>query len=135
VDRSELTRRLKAARALGGYTKPETLALQPLLKENRIPASRIKEMESVRGRVDIRPMELEVIARACGLPVEWFSAPFERLAGQTALHEQVEALERKVDRLLERPDPAKLLREVARQAAEDALAGDRPGRAGRTRTG
>jgi protein-disulfide isomerase-like protein with CxxC motif len=128
VDRSELARRLKAARALAGYTKPETLAQQPLLLANGIKASRIKEMESVKGRVEVRPMELDVIAEACGLPREFFSAPFERMAENAALAERMEAVERALEALAEAvPDLATLRAEAARQAAEDEAASSRPG--------
>lgn len=80
MNRAEQIRRLKAARALGGYTKPETLGQHPLLVENGIKESRIREFESIKGRASPAPMELAVIAKACGLPEEFFYAGFERMA-------------------------------------------------------
>ena len=124
MDRSELARRLKAARALAGFTKPATLAAQPLMQENGIKASRIREMESVKGRVEVRPMELEVIARACGLPEEWFTAPFERLRTGRSLGERLDSLEGLV-RALSPGDLDETLRRLAQLAREDADAARR----------
>src|SRR4051794_31623008 len=98
MERAELIRRLKAARALGGFTKPEALAMHPLLKENGIKESRIRELESMRGRADGRPMELAIIARACGLPEEFFSATFDRMESPSA-GERIQNLERDVSAL------------------------------------
>lgn len=105
MDRAELIRRLKAARALGGFTKPEALAMQPLLVENGIKESRIRELESMKGRADARPMELAIIARACGLPEEFFSASFERMS-DPGPSERLVRLEQAVTHLAESMDAA-----------------------------
>ena len=124
MDRRELARRLKAARALAGFTKPEALAQHPLVAENRIKASRIKELESVKGRIEVRPMELEVIARACGLPGEWFSAPFERLRTARSLEERLERVEQRLAGLTA-ADLDETVRRLAQLAREDRDAEDR----------
>lgn len=136
MDRAELARRLKAARALGGFTKPVGLARHPLLVENGIKDWKIRDFESLNGRTEPRPMELEVIAQACGLPAEWFSAPFERLAERTAASERLEELAQAVEALAGRvPEPEQLRRELARQAAEDAAASGAPAHSAPKRTG
>lgn len=136
MDRAELIRRVKAARQLGGFTKPLSLAQHPLLVKNGIKESRIRELESIRGRVEMRPMELEVIARACGLPAEFFSAPFERMADRIALDERMAGLEQRMDQLVLRvPDLATLLEEAARLRAEDVGGESRPAGGDRRQSG
>lgn len=124
---------MKAARALGGYTAPAKLAMHPLLVENGIKDSRLRELESMKGRADVRPMELEIIARACGLPAEFFTAPFERLASHVSLEEQMASLEQAVRRVLEPQSADRLRQEAARQASEDESAAGRPASGGRRR--
>lgn len=130
MEREEIRRRLKAARAYAGFTKPTTLAQQPLLVKNGITASRIVQTEAMNR--DARPMELECIAAACGLPTEWFTAPFERLAEpERGLLERLEALAQQVERL----SSDRLRQEAARQAAEDASADDPPDAGDQRRAG
>lgn len=119
VDRAELIRRMKAARALGGFTAPSKLAMHPLLRENGIKDSRLRELESMKGRADVRPMELEVIARACGLPPEFFSASFERMATPSD-GERLTALTDEVHRALDEIGASRV-----RQAVRGAGQGSR----------
>lgn len=81
MDRAEVSRRLKAARWLAGGTNEKglvapletrDLAQRPQLAENRISANRLEEIEQLK--VDARPMELDKIAEAMGLPSSWFRA-------------------------------------------------------------
>lgn len=133
MDRADLIRRLKAARALGGYTKPEALAMQPELVENGIKESRIRELESMKGRADARPMELAIIARACKVPEEFFSAPFTRMedpsAGERIKHLEgaVGTLQRDVAQVLEELAASRVTQavRVAGQASETPAEGSR----------
>lgn len=85
VSPDEISRRLKAARWLAGGVdekgKPKELKVAelaqiPPLPENGITANRIEEIEQLKVRGGgPRPMELEKIARALGLPGDWFAAP------------------------------------------------------------
>jgi transcriptional regulator with XRE-family HTH domain len=68
VERAEVSRRLKAARALAGV-KVSELAEREALRANGITANLIGETE--RQERDARPMELRVIAEALDLP-SWF---------------------------------------------------------------
>lgn len=75
----QVSLRLKAARYLAGdyskdekYASPisvEKLAKVPLLVANQIGANRLMEIEQMKTRA--RPMELQVIADALGVP-RWF---------------------------------------------------------------
>lgn len=78
--RSEISRRLKAARWLAGDIddkgrpaplSPEALAEREPLRRNNISANAISEIE--RMVKDARPMELREIAEALELPYEWFT--------------------------------------------------------------
>lgn len=109
MDRPEVSRRLKAARWLAGGVndKGQVFALEtrdlaqcPQLVENKISVNRLEEIEQLK--VDARPMELDKIAEAMGLPASWFRAP--KVAPLTLdvpvvmdavrnLAEQIEALE------------------------------------------
>lgn len=70
--RDDVRRRLRAARALAGLTVAE-LAQHELVAANGLTVSTIGETE--RADRDAKPMELEVLARACGLRPDWFTAP------------------------------------------------------------
>jgi len=90
TDRAEISRRLRAARALAVPTADELearrlagrradatltveeLAERALVKANGITANLIGETE--RANRDARPMELTVIAQACGLSDQFFNA-------------------------------------------------------------
>lgn len=85
--RRTISRRLKAARALAGLTVTE-LAVEEV-QANGITASLIGETE--RQERDARPMELEVLARACGLPEPWFTASYDRLAEPDSVIAAVDA--------------------------------------------
>jgi hypothetical protein len=98
MDRADLIRRLKAARALGGFASPQALADDAVMVENGIKESRIRELESMKGRAHARPMELAIIARACSLPEEFFSEPFERMETPSQ-GERLATLERAVTML------------------------------------
>lgn len=79
LPRDEVRRRLKAARALAGMTVAE-LARHELVVANGLTVSTIGETE--REDRDAKPMELEVLARACGLRGDWFTVPLGRLGAQ-----------------------------------------------------
>lgn len=98
MDRAETSRRLKAARQLGGFSKPAALAEHPVCKQNGITASLIRQTETMRR--DARPMELAAIAEACDLPPEFFTMPLDRLSN-VAIAARLAALERKLDALLD----------------------------------
>lgn len=79
MDLVEVSRRLKAARWLAGGVKDNgkpaelkasELARRDVLVENGITANRIEEIEQLK--VTPRPMELEKIAQALGVPRDWF---------------------------------------------------------------
>jgi transcriptional regulator with XRE-family HTH domain len=81
MERSEVSRRLKAGRWLAGDLNdkgkataltPEELATREPLVRNRISANRLYEIE--QERVDAREMELEKIAEALDLPPAFFLA-------------------------------------------------------------
>lgn len=71
MERFEVSRRLKAARALAGV-KVSELAEREALRANGITANLIGETE--RQERDARPMELRVIAEALDLPAWFFTA-------------------------------------------------------------
>jgi len=78
LPRGEISRRLKAARALRGVDV-KTLARHPVMRANLITANLIGETE--RQDRDARPMELRAVAEALDLPYEWFTAedPFDAI--------------------------------------------------------
>jgi hypothetical protein len=90
MDREEIRRRLKAARAFAGFSKPAALAEAAPCKENGLRPSGIIRIESMVR--DAKPWELECIAKACGLPVSWFTAPFERLDEATSTDERLDEI-------------------------------------------
>ena len=71
MERAEVSRRLKAARALAGVKVSELAEREPL-RANGITANLIGETE--RQERDARPMELRVIAEALDLPPWFFTA-------------------------------------------------------------
>lgn len=80
-ERVRVSLRLKAGRYLAGRAdddgKPialpvDELAKNPLLVANRITRNRLEEIEQTK--TSARPMELEKIAVALGLPEDWFAA-------------------------------------------------------------
>jgi transcriptional regulator with XRE-family HTH domain len=71
VERADISRRLKAARALAGVKVAE-LADRQQLRANGITANLVGEIE--RQERDARPMELRVIAEALELPGWFFTA-------------------------------------------------------------
>lgn len=122
--RDEVRRRLRAARALAGFTVAE-LAQHELVAANGLTVSTIGETE--REDRDAKPMELEILARACGLRPDWFTVPLGHLgdsevvwvalARRLARIEQAldianddddapEAFEREIERAVEAPSRA-----------------------------
>lgn len=122
LDRENVRRRLRAARMLADFTAPAKLAEHPLCKANGITASLIIETE--RKTRDALPMELETIARACGLPADFFYVPFERMSDPAA-SERLAQLERRVEALQE--EVHKALDEVAASRMKQAVRGVDPG--------
>lgn len=81
MDPAEMSvgRRIKAARHLAGYT--EVTKLAAALKANgvtKLGATKLRRMERDQDVSDVR--DLQAIAEVCGVPLEWFSADFERLS-------------------------------------------------------
>lgn len=93
-DRALISLRLKAARWLAGTVQEapakragdepkrtvntlrvEELAKRRPLQDNGITKNRLEEIEQLK--VDARPMELDAIAAALGLPNTWFADPAE----------------------------------------------------------
>lgn len=98
---AEVSRRLKAARWLAGdideQGKPKALSTRDLaqrepLPSNGISANRIEEIEQLKLADGPRPMELEKIAQALGLPHEWFFADVATAASSAALRSAAELL-------------------------------------------
>lgn len=80
MDPAEISRRLKAARWLAGGVndkdQPRALDVNELaqrapLPDNNITANRIREIEQLEAKA--RPMELDKIAEALGMPADWFT--------------------------------------------------------------
>lgn len=71
--------RLKAARALGGFASPQALA--DAIGEKGLSGGVIRTMESRTNPRRLEPSERAVIARACGVPEGFFTAPREQLGG------------------------------------------------------
>lgn len=71
----QIRRRVKAARALAGLSIP---ALAEAVNEPGLGDRTIRAMEGEKGR-PFRKMELEAIARVCGLPYAFFTVDFARL--------------------------------------------------------
>lgn len=135
VDRSEISRRLKAARWLAGGEdangRPTPLSAEDLaelqpLRRNGITANAIGEIE--RKVKDARPMELREIREALGLPMNWFEAPTYREIGE---RDAASALLRRVEAVLatppgERPAPQPGGELGRRLQAQRTTAGDPP---------
>jgi transcriptional regulator with XRE-family HTH domain len=129
VDPVEISRRLKAGRWLAGGVradgKPTALTTAELAKrsplpQNGISVNRLEEIEQLKVSNGPRPMELEKIAEALGLPAAWFETDAPSVSrGELALDQLQQAL---VDLGL-MPDPS--------QGATSPSAGgkDHPGQA------
>src|SRR4051812_4474542 len=76
--REVVARRIKAAQALGGFTNTEDLATATKAVGN-LGLKRVRELQQQRGD-EARVVELRTIAEACGLPYEFFTVDFGRLA-------------------------------------------------------
>jgi transcriptional regulator with XRE-family HTH domain len=81
VDRLTISLRLKAARHLHGRVDDKgkvipmpvgEVADLPDVRDNGISKNRLEEIEQMK--IDARPMELERIALALGMPADWFSS-------------------------------------------------------------
>jgi transcriptional regulator with XRE-family HTH domain len=86
TERVRISLRLKAGRHLAGRVdedgKPAAmsvaeLAEHPELVTNGISRNRLEEIEQIK--TSARPMELDRIALALGLPPDWFEPPATRL--------------------------------------------------------
>jgi transcriptional regulator with XRE-family HTH domain len=93
VDR--LGRRVAAVRALGGFVYRADLAVAI---DGALSAESIKDIESGR-RLRTSPAELDVIATACGVPVEFFAFDIDSLT-QASVVERLEAVEGKLAAVL-----------------------------------
>jgi hypothetical protein len=81
ADNAQISARLKAARWLNGGLdekgKPKALSVGDLsqrrpLKENDLSQNRIEEIEQLKA--EARPMEVDQLAIALGVPAAWFTA-------------------------------------------------------------
>lgn len=106
MDRSEVSRRLKAARALRGVKVTE-LAKHELLQRSRITANLIGETE--RQERDAREMELRVIADALELP------PGFLLADDPFAHATDDGIAQRLDRIESQLVSGDRLEEALRQ--------------------
>lgn len=96
-DANELARRIKAARALAGIAS--TTALANRIGVQGLSGETLRKIES--GSREVRPHELREIARACGLPFEFFTVDFAQLAHNSGAGPQVaREVEAVVERLL-----------------------------------
>ena len=68
--------RIRAARHLAGFT--DVGALAKAIDQKGLRTTTLRQME--REEIDSQPRDLEAIAHACGLPVEWFVADLTRIA-------------------------------------------------------
>lgn len=108
MDKKEIIRRIKAARAFGGFTSVQKLA--DAINQPGLAQSTLEKIETT-GKVS-RP-QLREIAEACGLPYEFFTVDFSRLpeivkpgtvsdlplGEDPDLRKQVEELQRAVDEI------------------------------------
>ena len=104
--------RIRAARHLAGHRTVEALAAA--IGQRGLKTTKLRQME--REEIPSEARDLEAIAHACGLPVEWFTADFQRLpeispensrrvlAEQTAAAVQ-RALERRANTPSSNPTP------------------------------
>lgn len=72
-DPEQIARRLKAARALGGYAS--TNALAAAISERGLGSGTLNAMEQARRKPGVPLRDLRTLAGACGLPSEWFWVP------------------------------------------------------------
>jgi hypothetical protein len=68
--------RLRAARQLAGFKSVDQLA--KALNQRGLKSTVLRDMENGKRRGELR--DLRVVADGCGLPVEFFTADFSRLA-------------------------------------------------------
>lgn len=72
MDREELRWRIKAARMLGGFGSADALA--DALKTPGLSATTLRAIEGEGYEKRVAPWKLDAIARACGLPPDFFTA-------------------------------------------------------------
>jgi transcriptional regulator with XRE-family HTH domain len=72
----DIPSRVRAARHLAGFKNPRALAAR--IDQRGLGEKTLYLIEQGHGDPQIR--DLEAIAEACGVPLEWFSADFSRLA-------------------------------------------------------
>lgn len=133
----EISRRLKAARWLVGGEdargKPTALSVEDLaarepLPANRITSNRLEEIEQLKA--DARPMELDKIAEALGLPPWWFTAAAslgalnEVAAGSPTVPRALRALADQLERPASTPPGLEDSDAVTRQVAAEMIADD-----------
>ena len=102
--------RFKAARMLAGHKSAEALAEK--IGEHGLGAKVIRNIE--QGRAVPEPRDLEAIAKACGVPIEWFVVDFSRLPELVADREQA------IRRLLEQERERVRTRAASMSAASPA---------------
>jgi transcriptional regulator with XRE-family HTH domain len=68
--------RIRAARHLAGLRRVEDLSGK--IGQRGLRTTKLRQME--RDEIPQEARDLEAIAHACGVPVEWFVADFSRLA-------------------------------------------------------
>lgn len=96
VDTDELARRLRTARAYGGFRSVEAVA--DAINQKGLGVKTLRNIES--GTRTAQKRDIQAIAEVCGLPPEFFTAD-DPFAGQSSdLAESLEQIHRKLDLLL-----------------------------------
>lgn len=97
-----MRRRVKAARALAGISVKE---LAQRIGQDGLGERTLRSLEGDAGRA-WRPMELQAVAQACGLPYEFFTVDFQQLTLNGRVGQRLDALEAELRQLAaERPAP------------------------------
>lgn len=93
VDTDELARRLRTARAYGGFRSVEAVA--EAINQKGLGVKTLRNIES--GTRTAQKRDIQAIAEVCGLPPEFFTAA-DPFAGQPAdLDAQLAVLEQKLE--------------------------------------
>jgi transcriptional regulator with XRE-family HTH domain len=96
VDPEEIRRRVKAARALAGISVKE---LAERINQEGLGERTLRALEGDAGRA-WRPMELQAVAQACGLPYEFFTVDFSSVFDrELRVDDRLDELERRLRRL------------------------------------
>lgn len=131
--RLQVSLRLKAARHLAGSSRPskggfeavaltvEELAKRPLVIENGITKNRLDAYEQMK--TEPRPMELQVIADALGVPRDFLLAPLPASAHTPTIEDKLGLIEDTLN--LIKDELPRLGRDIGRQDLQLRAAEDR----------